>query len=334
MDYCTATSDTSKVEQSADKNFFGELDNSFWDADKFDKKDDDDDAADDASDDDDAADDAAEGDAAADDDDAAGGDAAAASDKKTTATLMQLIDAIKLSQDNEQALYKQLEENAIALAEGKAATLTDEERDKIVDSINKEAEFRRKLYKIVDEIVELHDASAEEAIYLTAEQLKLSKFLERTLNSIKEQLNATAEKRQIQLKMVEINTYYGKVYQFYASFARAVAIIAILLIIPTVFREDFPEFASNWTTIVMYGGGMYLLYLLYDMASRRSDNYEEYTFPFAPTTKLELTNPKKIIDISGVDVPTICAGQYCCGPGTTWDNTLGCVIQDDTDINA
>jgi len=242
--------------------------------------------------------------------------------------LTELIEAIKDSQEKEQELYEQLEENALALAAGNTATLTEEERDAIVESINKESEFRRNLYIVVDEIIDLQDASADEISELTAEQLKISKFLEKTLNTIKDELNKNSATRQNQLKMVEINTYYGKVYQFYANFARAVAIIAILLIVPIAFRDIMPEFASTWTTIVMYGGGIYLIYLLYDYSIRRSDNYEEYTFPSAPTSLKDMKNPKKIIDISGIDIPNICAGQYCCGPGTTWDNVLGCVIED------
>jgi len=74
---------------------------------------------------------------------------------------------------------------------------------------------------------------------------------------------------------------------------------------------------------------------LINMVLRRNDNYDEFNWPSAPTTDAALatanTQNNSIIDISGVDVPYLCAASSCCNEGTIWTDASGCVV--DTALN-
>jgi hypothetical protein len=67
------------------------------------------------------------------------------------------------------------------------------------------------------------------------------------------------------------------------------------------------------------------------MYLRRNDNYDEYTWPTAPTTEADvnLANTQtntSFLDVSGVDVP-FCYGSKCCSTGTVWDDkSYTCIV--------
>jgi hypothetical protein len=245
----------------------------------------------------------------------------------TADSIDALTTLVKESQEKERMNYALLEENAASVAAGRPPRYTDQEREKIITEINKESETRKNYYNLVEQLTRSQDSAARAADAVSKQQIEISRYLEASLNEAKKKFNEGEEKKQNQLKMVQINTYYGNLYESYGEVARTVAILAVLLLVALPFRTTMPGLASLWNKTVLYGGGFYLFYVVIDYLMRRNDDFEEYTFPNAPTDAKSLaTSGKPIIDISGVDVPTICAGQFCCGPGTTWDDELGCVI--------
>lgn len=236
---------------------------------------------------------------------------------------------VKDSQEKERQNYALLEENAASVAAGRPPRYTDQEREKIITEINKESETRKEYYTLVDQLTRSQDSASRAADAVSQQQIEISRYLEASLNEAKRKFNEGEEKKQNQLKMVQINTYYGNLYQSYGTVARTAAILAVLLLIALPFKATMPALASVWNKVVIYGGGLYLFYIIIDFLMRRNDDFEEYTFPNAPTDAKSLASSgKPIFDVSGIDVPTICAGQYCCGPGTSWDDELGCVVTD------
>jgi len=66
-----------------------------------------------------------------------------------------------------------------------------------------------------------------------------------------------------------------------------------------------------------------------NMFLRRSDNYDEFIWPAAPTNNAQLStanNAKSIVDVSGIDLDFLCAGELCCNVGTVWTDTSGCIV--------
>jgi hypothetical protein len=242
------------------------------------------------------------------------------------------------SQRYEQGLAAALKLEMDNVAAGKKPTLSAQDRNDIVDEINNEAEKRKSYYILITTTRAAQVANESVAEKAARQQIQTYKYLESNLDAVKVALNASAEDQQKKMKMVEINTYTGKQFQGYGRIARAVAVVASLLVVLYFVRKyyGFDQIVTAFETTVQWVGGIYLIYLLYDLVSRRNDNYDEYIFPMAPRTDTDLknANAKKspIIDISGIDIPGLCAGSYCCGPGTKWTDNKGCVVKTNVQI--
>ena len=248
-------------------------------------------------------------------------------------SMAKIATLLKESQAEEKKLYTELKVEADNVATGKPPTMSEEQRDELVSAINYESEKRRNYYELVKTSRAAQVEAESMAAKAARQQILTLQYLESNLDSSKKALNALVEDRQKKMKMVEINTYFGKQFEGYALLLRGVALVAASLLILYNLKRRFEKFALPIQVLesaVMYGGGIYVLYLLYDTMIRRNDNYDEYTFPLAPTTEAEFISVNNtlgpIIDVSGIDVPSLCAGSYCCGPGTTWSDASGCVF--------
>jgi len=253
-----------------------------------------------------------------------------------TASDLELIRLIEQSQERETSYLKTLYENsANVLARTSKDKLSDSDRFALYDKIDQESTYRTFLYTKFDietaSITTQKNLNAE----LRKERLKIIQLTELRLNEDKALLNSQTEIEQNQLKMVEINTYYGKQYQNYGKIGMVVCGMIVLLLLSVPLRPVAPTVASYWSSAVTLLGSLYLLYIIGDMGTRTNMDADEYTWGYAPTTKEELLKPKSIIDVKGLgfDIPSVCAGQYCCGPGTKWDDDLGCVLGDAQDID-
>jgi len=240
---------------------------------------------------------------------------------------------LKESQQYERELYAVLKEDADNVAAGNPPKLSDTDRDEIVEQINDEGEKRRQLYELVTTTRAAQRAAESMAERAAKQQIETFKFIEKNLDASKTAINAIMEERQKKMKLVEINTYFGKTYQGYGKLARGVVIVAVFFLIPYFLRKKYNSntVAGPLEMLIKILGGLYILFLIFDIASRRNDNYDQYIFPMAPTNKMDLINANnaansKIIDISGIDIPELCAGSFCCGPGTKWADGSGCVF--------
>lgn len=254
--------------------------------------------------------------------------------------MAKIANLLKESQEYERELYAVLKEDADNVASGKPPRLSDKDRDEIVDQINNEAEKRgylRDLVTTTRAAQRTAESLAEKASY---QQIETYKFIETNLNASKAAINAIAEEKHKKMKLVEINTYFGKKYQGYGRLARGVVIVAALLMIPYFMRKNaiLGVAAAPLELGIKVFGGIWILWLVYDIVSRRNDDYDEFVFPLAPTTEKEMKNANaasgSFIDISGIDIPQLCAGSFCCGPGTKWADGSGCVFDANSPVNA
>ena len=127
--------------------------------------------------------------------------------------------------------------------------------------------------------------------------------------------------------MVEINTYFSHEYAEYTYLMQIVALVAALLLACTFLSSYSPGMSGALFQLISYVGGAYVLYIVIDLMQRRNTNFDEYTFPTAPTTDEGVAYANENdspLDASGVDL-NICAGSYCCADGTEWNDNYGCV---------
>lgn len=231
---------------------------------------------------------------------------------------------LQQSQVRERDLYASLRADT-------GGKLTTAERQSIVDDINAESENRRRYYDVIQNAHTMMSDYTSSVASASKTQLSTLQMLEDQLDAAKGVLNSMSDVKLNQMKMIEINTFFGKQYEAYSGMALVIIVFMLALLIPVAVTKylDAPEVAEIMSKVIWWVGGIYIFYRFVDMVLRRSDNYDEYTWPMAPRTDDELADANasgSIIDISGIEIPDICLGSYCCGPGTTWADSSGCLV--------
>jgi hypothetical protein len=244
-------------------------------------------------------------------------DAAASTSTYDPTDMDSLVTGIDASQKAELEDYKKL----------KNPTLSEAEKSSIRDDINTKVQERTEMFAaLIAQYTAMSgmDSSVQRAM---EEQIELRKTAEEQLSNVKKMLpNSTKT-----LKMVEINAYYAKQYAAYANYMKWLTFLAAIILL-SYWGEAYTDpwvMATLRKAVYIIGGG-YMVILTFDLMLRRSDKYDEYRWPFAPTDKsqLEAANAQKknLIEVTGINIPGVCAGSYCCGEGTTWDKYKGCVV--------
>lgn len=250
------------------------------------------------------------------------------------ANIQTLMDQIAQLQKTEEQLYRSLTKNAENVALGRQSTMSDAEIENITNQVNSLTATRVNLYNTLAKNYNT-EVRLEDSVNKSMEQqTKTLKILERELNRSKSNLAKLKDEKYNQLKMIEINNYFGKQYENHVQLIKIIIIVGVCMLATLLLNyvsalkpASRPLF--NLVTIV---GLFFIASKLVDLYLRKNDNYDEYEWPVAPTTDRELTTANaestSFIDVSGIDIipPGMCFGTSCCSLGTTWLDGSGCVI--------
>lgn len=250
-----------------------------------------------------------------------------------------LINQIKEIQDMEKKMYQKLEVSAV----NPESSLPNELE--IVNNINKYSSLRTNLY---NDLKSNYNSTQNNVIVSRnnlVDEYAVVKVIENEMNSAKKNLNAMKDNRYNQLRMVEINTYYGDRYEAHAELMKIIVIICIPLIILAILLQK--ELLSQnvggiLMSIVVAIGVIVIFYKIYDMSIRDNMNYQEFKWPFNPDSVNVDSNAN-----SG-DQPTDpssnpssdsyvhdCVGEACCTDGTKFDSqTKTCIEGFETSLLA
>jgi hypothetical protein len=249
------------------------------------------------------------------------------------ANIQELMNEILQLQQTEEQLYTVLTQNAENIALGKESGMTDSEINTITSQINALTATRVNLYNALAQNYK-HETVLEESVQKTInQQSETLKLLERELNKSKRNLAKLEDDKYNQLKMIEINTYFSKQYDAHIKLMRLITIVGLCML-GTLFLNYFEplKVASRpLFNIVLIVGILLIIRVVIDMYLRTNIDYDEYTWPTAPTTDSAITSANtntntSFIDVSGVDMQ-FCVGSNCCSTGTVWDPTSAtCMI--------
>ncbi len=251
--------------------------------------------------------------------------------------LSDILDKIRQLQQTEESLYKALTKNAENVASGRPNTFSDSEVNDITNQINSLSASRVNLYNTISETYKSQAENEDNAQSSLSQQTKTLQLLEQELNKSKKNLSKLKDEKYNQLKMIEINTYYSKQYDSHRRLMRIIAITGLCLLV-AIGLEHTPiaVVSKPLTILICLVGGFIIFKRIINMIMRRNDNYDEFTWPTAPTTDQQLSTANStnnsIIQVSGVDVPYMCAAASCCSEGTIWTDASGCIV--DTALNS
>ena len=239
----------------------------------------------------------------------------------------ELISSILLLQDVEKRLFGNLQ----AAVAGKVPRA---QQEAIMDEMNEVAASRASLY---DNLLTLY-SEKQSVIANTRQDLvdqrTVVRVLEDQMNKAKHNFNALKADSANKLRMVEINTYYGKKYQAYGGILKVIAIACLPLILLAILknRNMLPSSLITFLCVVIIAVTVYLVIRrIIDLLSRSNMSFDEYNWHFDPAAQKSLSRGSSAFDLrSAADkwarglagkFGVGCVGQECCSEGMTYDAT-------------
>ena len=222
-----------------------------------------------------------------------------------------LADIHKLQQI-EQELYDSLEKNA---------NMNVDEKNKIINKISEISQMRINLYSNLKDLYSILQQNVSGSRTTLAEQMMAIDIVENELNESKRKLQLLEDEKYNKLRLVEINTYYGKQYNSQAWIMKTIVIICVPVLIISILKNIgiLPNtIASIIIASIIVLGLIWIGKQILDISNRDNMNYDEYDWKFnkskAPNDGIQgnLEDPWSTPSL-------VCVGSECCNVDSTYD---------------
>jgi len=204
------------------------------------------------------------------------------------------------------------------------------DRAEIVAQINSLAKARGDLYNNMNDFSsQLETVAAERRNALVQNSVAVNVIRDQIENSSKT-LDGLQQEKSNKMRLVEINNYYGKKYEFQTDIMKIIILTCVpVLVISILLKKGFiPNLIATGLIIIIIAAGVIAVARkVIDLNKRNSFNFDQYDHPFNPyavsvtKTKTETTN---LADINKMVTAHSCIGPSCCTETTTvWDAETG-----------
>lgn len=252
---------------------------------------------------------------------------------------------IKDLQNLEKDLYTQLEISATT--QGNAAQQTD-----LINRINKISQIRMSLLQTLNTMSNTLQTQVGNSRVNLVDQLTLIGVIEQQLNQIKAQMNQSDNIKNNKLRMVEINTYYGKRYRSYTELMKIVIFSCVIFLILALLKkkELLPEnIANGLLSIFLIISLFFFLRKVNDIYWRDNMDFDQYNWYNHPESYGKTVFEYDEEAIAGInlkdeledglyditkDVASVigCVGAECCSKKMKYDKKKDkCVDKDEVD---
>lgn len=224
----------------------------------------------------------------------------------------QVLNNISQLQTQEKQLYDSLDD----------VTLSSDEKQQIINKINEVSQMRLNMYASMKDMYSYYQKNVSASRTTLGQQVVAINVLENELNDAKIRMNLLEDQKYNKLRLVEINTYYGKRYNAHSRLMKTIVLMCIPIII-LAFLANKGILPVNvymiLTTIILIIGIILIGMQLVDMSNRDNMNWDEYNWYFnkndAPkdTSDGSSSNPWATSSMT-------CIGSACCYDGSTYDD--------------
>jgi hypothetical protein len=238
----------------------------------------------------------------------------------------QVLNNISQLQEQEQKLYDSLSNENIS----------PEEKKQIINKINELSQMRLNMYSSMKDMYSFYTNNASSSENTLEMSMTAIDILENELNDAKARMNLLDDQKSNKMRLVQINTYYGKRYGAHTKIMQIIVFMCIPLIILAVLANKGilpPKIYVVLSGIVIIIGVTIIGLQIIDISNRSNMNWDEYNLYFdkstAPTDTTDIYTTEKTSDpwTSSESVSAACIGSACCVEGTTYDETKSlCVI--------
>ena len=208
-----------------------------------------------------------------------------------------------------------------------------ETRAQLVVQINQISKARADLYANMNDFAGVMQTANAETRNAVRQQLVAAQVVESQMNNAKTMLTSLKDDKSNKLRLVEINNYYGRKYEYQTDIMKIVIMAcAPILVISILLKKGFiPETISSGLIVIIIAVGIIaVVQKLMDLNRRNNMNFDQYDMPFNPyavsVSKTENTN---LADLSKASVYASCIGASCCdGVKTVWDpENAKCIVK-------
>ena len=233
----------------------------------------------------------------------------------------QLINNIKTLQSTEMKLYDSLENQS----------LNTDQRRQIIDRINQISQMRINLYSNIKDSYSNYQQNVSSSRNVLNDQMVSVDIIENELNNSKKRLNLLKEQKTNKIRLVEINTYYGKKYSAHKEIMQIIVIMCIPILILNVLANKglFPSKLNLLINLIIIVIGLYIIiYKIIDISNRDKMNYDEYNWYFnkknTPTSSSYEVTPNEDTNSNANSDPwsmptSTCIGIECCNDNSKYD---------------
>lgn len=211
-------------------------------------------------------------------------------------------------------------------------SLTSDQRKQLIDKINEISQMRINMYSDLKDMYAYYHKNVSTSGSTLEQQMVAVDILENELNQSKEKLDVLEAEKNNALRLVQINTYFGKRYSAHSKLMKTVVIMCIPLIILAVLANKGILPTNLYVVIsglVIVIGLLIIGLQIIDISNRSNMNWDEYNWYFdresAETTTEEDTTSSSNSNPWG-SVSTTCIGSACCYEGTTYDETTNVCV--------
>lgn len=236
----------------------------------------------------------------------------------------QVLNNISQLQTQEKRLHDSLDD----------VSLTTDQRKQIIDKINEISQMRINMYAGLKDMYSFYRKNALTAGSTLEQQMLAVDILENELTQSKERLDLLEAEKNNALRLVQINTYYGKRYSAHSQLMKTIVIMCIPLIILAVLANKGILPVNLYVVLsglVLVVGLVIIGLQIIDISNRSNMNWDEYNWYFdqesAETTD-EYTTSSSSSDPWG-SVSMTCIGSACCYEGSTYDKSINVCVPND-----
>ena len=230
----------------------------------------------------------------------------------------QVLNNISQLQTQEKQLYSSLDD----------VSLSSDQKQKIITKINEISQIRMNLYSGLKNMYSYFQKNVSSSRSTLGQSIAAIDVLENELNDAKIKMNLIEDQKYNKLRLVEINTYYGKRYNAHSKLMKTIVITCIPLIILAVLANKgiLPSKLYAFLTGIVLIIGIVLIGLqLIDMSGRDNMNWDEYNWYFnqsaAPSNTTQTTQSASGSDDPWGSVSVTCVWSACCYDNSTYDST-------------
>ena len=239
----------------------------------------------------------------------------------------QVLDNISQLQTQEKHLYDSLDN----------VKLSPEEKKQIIIKINELSQMRLNMYSTIKDMYSFYNNNVSSSATALDQSVTAINILEDELNQAKRRMNLLEDEKFNKMRLVEINTYYGKRYGAHSTLMKTIVIMCIPLIILAVLANKGilpPKVYVFLSGIILIIGLVIVGLQLIDMSNRSNMNWDEYNWYFdqtnAPTEEISTTSSSSSSN-NPWSTPTVtCIGSACCYKGSVYDSVQNICVPTST----